>query len=113
MSAFIELNMLGDHRVYVEASSIKGIISSVGMDSSAMATPDCPMNIVLQGGDLLEGIYGVSPWKLVLYVAGARKVLQLSKTKIAMLITIDNRSEFENEIVAAAQHLELTHGGTA
>jgi hypothetical protein len=113
MTAYIEVEVVGDHRACIEAASIVGVINSPGMGADHAATPESPMTLILRGGDSLEGVYGLSAAMLIIYAAGARAIMRVAKKRIGMLVTVEQRDEFENEIVTLRQQMDLDHGRTS
>lgn len=113
MSAYIEVEVVGDHKAYIEAASIVGVITSPGFSRDDVATPENPMNIILRGGDSLESVYGIAPSALILYATGCRFALRMQKRRIGMLLAIENRADFEDELITLRQQMELEHGRPA
>ena len=103
MSAFIEVMIIGDRRAYIEASSVMGIITSPGMAGDGLASPDAPISLIMRGGDVLEGVYGVSPNRLILNMAGVRH-LQRKDGRLCVVAYIDKQDDLD------AQLAEILHG---
>lgn len=110
MSGYIEVEVVGDHKAYIEAGSIVGVIHSQGLGRDDPATPDFPLTVILRGGDSLENVYGISPAMLILYATGCRWALRFNKRKFGMLLAIDARGDFENTLMTLQQQMELEHG---
>lgn len=111
MTCYIEVDVVGSHRAYIEAASIVGVIQSPNMGADDTATPEAPMTLILRGGDSLEKVYGISPSRLILYATGSRFMLRLAKKRIGLLLSIDGRARFEEELVAMKQQVEMDSGG--
>lgn len=106
MSAFVEVMIKGDARAYLEASSIMGIITSPGQAGDGLATPEAPISLILRGGEVLEGVYGISPNRLILNMAGVR-MIQRQKGRICVVASLDQQDALEAQI---AEYLNDGHG---
>lgn len=102
----------GDHHAYLEAGSISGVITSPGLSRDDIASPEKPMTVILRGGDQVEDVYGISAAKLILY-SGAARAFMRTKRRTAMLVAIENRDTFEEEIWAMTKGMVPDDGGAS
>lgn len=109
MSGYIEVLVKGGHRAFLEVGGIGGVIVANGMSAQDPATPEQTLSIIIRGGDTLEGVYGVSAMKIMLYVEGA-KLLMREKNRFCVVAFLDSISEFEAEINAALLAREMVGG---
>lgn len=58
------------------------------------------MSILLNSGETLEGVYGLSPNRLMLYVEGVKAVLRRSG-RVIVVAYLDKAEEFETMIAEA------------
>lgn len=100
MSGFVEVMITGDCRAFLEASSIVGILTASGCSSDTPATSETPMSLIMRGGDTLPGVYGVSPTRLLVHIAGV-KLLMRDRKRFSVVAYLDRLVEFETEIEEA------------
>ena len=97
MSAFIEVMVVGGGRAFLEASSIMGIITAPGQLGDGLASPEQPMSLILRGGEVLPGVYGISPNRLILNMAGEKMILR-QKGRLSVVAYIDQQADLEAQI---------------
>lgn len=98
-SGYVELLAKGNSRVYLKASHIVGVATSSGCSGNTMATVEEPITVILSGGEVLEGVYGVSPNRLLLYSEGVQEIVRRTG-RLLQVAYIDKREELEHDIAA-------------
>lgn len=97
MSAYIEVMVAGNCRALIEAAHIKGVLASPGARSDDLSTVESPMTLLMASGETLPGVYGISPDRLILYIAGVRALLRRTGRAVAV-VYLDKAEEFEAEL---------------
>lgn len=97
MSAYLEVMVAGNCRAFLEANSIVGVLMPPSCTGSSVATADQPMSLVMRSGEVLEGVYGISAERLLLYAAGA-KMLMREEGRLLVVAYLDQHSDFEAKI---------------
>lgn len=100
MSGYIEVMIRGNCRAYLKVDQIAGVLTASGATAETLATSEAPMSILLNSGETLEGVYGLTPNRLMLYVEGVKAVLRHSGRVIAVAY-LDKAEEFEGLIAQA------------
>jgi hypothetical protein len=94
---YVELLAKGNSRVYIKASHIIGVLTAQGCTGETQATSDKPLTVILSGGESLEGVYGVSPNRLLLHSEGVQEVVRRTGSMIKIAY-IDKHEELESQI---------------
>lgn len=102
MTAWVEVLIKGNVRAYIDSSAVAAILTSPSQTSDFQATADEPMSLVMRGGDVLEGIYGISPDRLMLNLAGV-KMIERADGRIVVVAYLDQQADLEAQI---AHHLD-------
>lgn len=105
MSGYVEVLAKGDQRILIEAGSIVGVVLPSGATYDAMIKPDSAMTVILRSGSYVEGVYGLSAAKLLLYCALVRWVMRHDKKRVALVVTIEGRGEFEEKALDALERI--------
>lgn len=72
MSAYIEVQVKGNRRAYIEAGSIAGIITSPGMGLADVGQIGAPVSVILRAGETIE-VIGMSAGLLLVKAKLVRK----------------------------------------
>lgn len=97
MSAYLEVMVAGNCRAFFEANSIVGVMMSPSCTGSSIATPEEPITLVMRSGEVLQGVYGISAERLLLYAAGAKLLLR-EEGRLLVVAYLDQHAEFEAKI---------------
>lgn len=109
MSGYIEVMVTGGCRAYIEAASVSGVITAKGADGSVPATAEATMSILLRSGEVLAGVYGVSPNRLLIHVDGV-KLLAKRRVGYPVVAFLDSIEAFEANVEEAVAAYEGTLG---
>lgn len=99
MSGYVEVMVQGNCRAFISAGQIAGILSPPGADGQTVATPDTPLALIMNSGETLQGVYGISPNRLILNTEGV-KALARKSGRIVMVAYLDSQEAFEAELQA-------------
>lgn len=72
MAAYIEVNVKGGRRGFVEVGSIASVVTSPGMDIFTLSTEEKPLMLLLRGGASYE-VVGESAGKILARADDAKK----------------------------------------
>lgn len=97
MSGYVEVNVVGGCRAFICASDFAGVITPSGVNGSDMASTENPITILMKSGSVVEGIHGISPNRLIVYMEGVKLLLKRSSRDM-MVCYIDARDEFEADL---------------
>lgn len=97
MSGYVEVMVRGNSRAFLAAGQIAGILTAAGSTANTVATPEEPFAILMNSGETLHGVYGISPNRLMLYVEGVKAILRKTG-RIVVVAYLDKQSEFEAQI---------------
>lgn len=97
MSAYIEVIVQGNCRAFLEANSIVGVLMSPACTGASIATTEQPLALIMRSGETLQGVYGISAERILLYAAGA-KLLMREEGRLVVVAYLDQHAEFEAKI---------------
>lgn len=97
MSAWVEVMVAENGRALLEATHIKGVLAFPGTGTDKMATPGEPITLIMASGETLPGVYGVSPDRLLLHIAGVKAILR-SSGRLVVVAYLDSIPELEVQI---------------
>lgn len=97
MSGYVEVMIRGDCRAFLDASAVAGVITSKGCSGDTPGTADSPLSLIMRGGDILEGVYGVSPNRLLVHLAGVKLLLR-EQGRFCVVAYMDDIENFESQI---------------
>lgn len=72
MSGYIEVQVKGNRRAYIEAGSIAGIITSPGLGLADVGHIGAPVSVILRAGETIE-VIGMSAGLLLVKAKMVRK----------------------------------------
>lgn len=97
MSAYIEVMVEGGCRAYLSASSFVGVLT-MGGSPDEPASPERPLAIIMSSGETIQGVYGVSPNRIIFWVEGA-KALAKATHRPMVVAYLDKIAEFESQVL--------------
>lgn len=100
MPGYVELHAVGNCRVYLGSSDFAGLMTPDGLGSTDRATADTPISVILKSGSTIDGIHGISPAKLLVYMEGVRLVTKHTGRPL-YIVFIDERESFERDLSVA------------
>ena len=100
MPGYVELHAVGNCRIYLGASDFAGLMTPDGLGSTDKATADSTISVILKSGATIDGIHGISPAKLLVYLEGVRVVTKALNRPL-YIVFIDERDSFERDLQAA------------
>lgn len=77
MSAWVEVHVKGNRRAYVQAGAVVGVLMPAGADGDTEPTDGDPLTVILQGGETLPNVFGLSADELLRRCDGARTILRM------------------------------------
>lgn len=95
MGGYVELHLRGDGRLVLGATDFAGVLTPNGLGSTEKAVPGQPLSVILKSGAQVDGVYGISAAKLILYMEGARMLAKRNARSPLYVVFIDEREDFE------------------
>ena len=75
MLGYLEFEVKGDAKAYIEPNSIRMFLTCPGADAGTVAVPESPIKLVLANGGELE-VYGTSVAEVMLRISSLRDHLK-------------------------------------
>lgn len=76
MSAWVEVHVKGNRRAYIQASAVVGVVMEKGAAGDQIASENGGLTLILQGGETLPDVIGLSADDVILRCDGARTILR-------------------------------------
>ncbi len=102
MSAWVELNVQGGARAFVEAASVKALVLGSGASSSDIPDAKTGIQIVLGDGSILPPVIGISADNLILSLGAARAYYRMVK-KPAFVLYEENLEVILGELARGGE----------